>query len=89
MIKTAGERLRAAQDRVKALTDVIQVSALIVESHAMQRNTAVLRQIATDFRRLYDWRFRRYAFLITGGAVFFSILNWLFGLLGKFIGWAL
>ena len=46
MIKNTGQRLVAAQDRLKALTDVVQVSALIVQSDATRRNTDTLREIA-------------------------------------------
>jgi hypothetical protein len=46
MIKNTGQRLTAAQDRLKAMTDVVQVSALIVQSDATRRNTATLRDIA-------------------------------------------
>jgi hypothetical protein len=48
MIKNTGQRLVAAQDRLKALTDVVQVSALIVQSDATRRNTDTLREIANN-----------------------------------------
>jgi hypothetical protein len=52
MIKNTGQRLVAAQDRLKALTDVVQVSALIVQSDATRRNTDTLREIASNLHVL-------------------------------------
>jgi hypothetical protein len=52
MIKNTGRSLAAAQDRLKALTDVVQVSALIVQSDATRRNTDTLREIATNVQLL-------------------------------------
>jgi hypothetical protein len=54
MIQKAGDRLKGAQERIKALTDVIQVSGLIVQSDATRRNTAVLRGIASDTKDQRD-----------------------------------
>jgi hypothetical protein len=65
IIQKAGDRLQGAQERIKVLTDVIQVSGLIVQSDATRRNTAVLRSIANDFRRANRLRFVKYGALVT------------------------
>lgn len=52
MIKNTGQRLVAAQERLKALTNVVQVSALIVQSDATRRNTDTLREIASNLHLL-------------------------------------
>jgi hypothetical protein len=44
-ISSVGTRLRALRDRLQSVTDTIETSALVVQSEATRRNTAVLRQI--------------------------------------------
>ena len=51
MIAATGSRLAAAQDRLKSLTDIVQVSALIVQSDATRRNTDTLREIGNLLQR--------------------------------------
>jgi hypothetical protein len=86
MIQRAGDRLSGAQERSKALTDVIQVSGLIVQSDATRRNTAVLRSIASDFRRLNNWRFTTYGLLVVGAIFFYDLLSKI-GWLSSFLKW--
>ena len=52
MIKNAGIRLTTAQGRLKSLTDIVQVSALIVQADATRRNTETLRHIAHNLQLL-------------------------------------
>jgi len=60
LIKNTGQRLVAAQERLKALTDVVQVSALIVQSDATRRNTDTLREILHNLQLLNElWLFFR------------------------------
>lgn len=60
MIRDTGQRLVAAQERLKALTDVVQVSALIVQADATRRNTDTLRKIASNLELLNNhWLFFR------------------------------
>src|SRR5262245_3909869 len=77
IIKNAGERLKGAQERIKALTDVIQVSGLIVQSDATRRNTAVLRSIASEFRRANSLLFTRYGlFIVIVGLFLYVATKW-------------
>jgi hypothetical protein len=72
MIQTTGRRLIAANERLKALTDVVQVSALIVQSAATRRNTDALATIATNVHQLKEWERRMDSFrnkLIPGGTL--------------------
>jgi hypothetical protein len=55
MIRTTGRRLAAANERLKSLTDVVQVSALIVQSAATRRNTEALASIAAYINELKVW----------------------------------
>jgi hypothetical protein len=71
MIKNTGQRLVAAQDRLKALTDVVQVSALIVQSDATRRNTDTLREIASNLHLLSKPQLLLRSWL---GAVLFAVL---------------
>jgi hypothetical protein len=71
MIKTTGQRLVAAQDRLKALTDVVQVSALIVQSDATRRNTDTLREIASNLHLLSKPQLFLRSWL---GAILFAVL---------------
>jgi hypothetical protein len=83
MIKNAGRRLAAAQDRLKSLTDVVQVSALIVQANATRRNTEILREIGRNLNHLNEplLRIRRFLgrvpyfllFLLLGSATYFAI----------------
>ncbi len=94
MIKNTGRRLAEAQDRLKSLTDVVQVSALIVQSDATRRNTATLRQIAHNLQLLNrPWLSVR---SLLGSFLFsffvlalFAILNYknLQPLLGRLLDW--
>jgi hypothetical protein len=76
MIKNTGQRLVAAQDRLKALTDVVQVSALIVQSDATRRNTDTLREIASNQHLLNEYllflrsKMGRILFVLLGIAIF-------------------
>jgi hypothetical protein len=88
MIQKAGDRLRGAQERIKALTDVIQVSGLIVQSDATRRNTVVLRGIAADFRKSEAWRFKEYSIAIGGASIVVggAVALWhAFGFIVKFL----
>jgi hypothetical protein len=71
MIKNTGQRLAAAQERQKALTDIVQVSALIVQSDATRRNTDTLRQIASNLQLLNNPALRIRGFL---GPFLFALL---------------
>jgi hypothetical protein len=44
-ISEVGTRLRALRDRLQSVTDTIETSALVVQSEATRKNTAVLRRI--------------------------------------------
>lgn len=61
LVSATGSRLVAAQERLKALTDVVQVSALIVQSAATRQNTSQLELIAARFdrmNRIFIWASR-------------------------------
>jgi len=74
MIKATGSRLNAAQDRLKSLTDIVQVSALIVQSAATRQNTSQLEEIAVSFskmRKILTWA-TRYQWLAIIVALFIA-----------------
>jgi len=53
MITATGLRLSAAHERLKALTDIVQVSALIVQSAATRQNTSKLEEIGAVFIKMH------------------------------------
>lgn len=68
-IRATGARLRGAQERVKSLTDIIQVSGLLVQADATRRNTAELRKVAHNFNKANWWRFTSFGSLFVVGGV--------------------
>lgn len=87
-IEATGNRLAAAQDRLKSLTDVVQVSALIVQSEATRKNTDQLREISRGFASLFWVQFSVVAISLTGYAVLAAIFYALALSIPELSGWS-
>jgi hypothetical protein len=48
MIRATGDRLVGLRERLQSVTEMIQTSALIIESEATRQNTAILRRIQSN-----------------------------------------
>ncbi len=67
LIRQTGERLQALRDRLTAVTESIQTSALVVQSSATRENTNVLRNI--------EWYFKYSSWGLTAWVLWFIFNN--------------
>lgn len=73
LIETTMGRLTSLRERLHSITQMIQTSALIVESMATQNNTATLSRIAT---RLGVLRLSAVLVIAAGVLVIATVVNW-------------
>jgi hypothetical protein len=88
MIRATGERLVGLRERLQSVTEMIQTSALIVESEATRQNTAILRRIQSNIFLVGIPVGTMIAVWLVNGRGFpkdpISLLLWLFALLAFF-----
>ena len=78
LIRQTGERLQALRERLTAVTESIQTSALVVQSSATRENTNVFKQI--------EWYFKYSTFGVTATVIWFFFGNFLLAAFKKVPG---